>query len=206
MTQDSPDGRDSSERFSERWPRSGDRIFSPGRDAFIAGHSDERSYRLLRGYKRAGDVLAQKALTDRYDRDNLVWPALFNYRHYIELALKAIVESHGPFVGISLRSKNHSLPELWSSFIEIATAFGNDCSDAAVIAVGKCIDEFATIDGRSTAFRYARSMDGQTPALPPCGVDLVTLQGTMSGIQNFFECADLDFGHKSELATPLSET
>ena len=74
---------------------------------------DERNYRLLQGYKRAGDILIQRALADPYDRDNLVFPAIFNYRHYIELALKAIIEEHGPFAGVSLGPKNHKLIELW---------------------------------------------------------------------------------------------
>jgi hypothetical protein len=108
------------ERFTERWPEAGDRLLSPGYDTFLAEGADERSFRLLRGYKRAGDVLVQSALTHRYDRDSLVFPALFNYRHYIELALKAIVEEHGTFAGVALGTKNHELPELWKLFLMIA--------------------------------------------------------------------------------------
>jgi hypothetical protein len=140
-------------RFTERWPEAGDRLLSPGRDSFLAEGAAERNYRLLLGYKRAGDMLIQNALAERYDRDSLIFPALFNYRHYIELALKAIIEDHGAFAGVSLGSKNHKLPELWQLFVKIATAFGNDCSDAEAVAVGGCIDEFATVDVSSTAFR-----------------------------------------------------
>ena len=119
------------ERFTERWPEAGDRLLSPGRDTFLAESADERRFRLLRGYKRAGDILVQNALTQRYDRDSLIFPALFNYRHYIELALKAIVEEHGAFAGVALGVKNHKLPELWELFTAVAEAFGNDCSDPA---------------------------------------------------------------------------
>ena len=80
-------------RFTERLPAAGDRLFVRGRDLFLAKEVDERNYRLLQGYKRAGDILIQRALADPYDRDNLVFPAIFNYRHYIELAqLKADLE------------------------------------------------------------------------------------------------------------------
>jgi len=186
------------ERFTERWPEAGDRLLSPGRDTFLAEGADERSFRLLRGYKRAGDVLVQRALTDRYDRDSLVFPALFNYRHYIELALKAIAEEHGAFARMALGTKNHKLPELWKLFLMIAKAFGNDCSDHAAIAVGEYISEIAGVDAGSTAFRYARNWNGSTPALPGNGLDLVRLHDVMNGIENFFECADLDFTHKQE--------
>jgi hypothetical protein len=187
-------------RFTERWPEADDRLLSPGRDSFLAESPAERNYRLLEGYKRAGDVLIQNALAERYDRDSLIFPALFNYRHYIELALKAIIEDHGAFAGVSLGSKNHKLPELWQLLLKIATAFGNDCSDAATVAVGGCIAEFATVDTSSTAFRYARDLNGGTPTLPSDGLDLVRLHDVMNGIENFFECTDLDFTHKAELA------
>jgi hypothetical protein len=143
-------------RFTERRPAAGDRLFSPGCDAFLAEGAAERNYRLLlRGYKRAGDILIQNALAERYDRDSLIFPAIFNYRHYIELALKAIIEDHGAFAGVSLGSKNHKLPELWQLFVKTAKAFGDDCSDATAVAVSRCIDEFAAVDASSTAFRYA---------------------------------------------------
>jgi hypothetical protein len=48
-----------------------------------AGAADERKYRLLQGYKRAGDILIQNALADLYDRDSLIFPAIFNYRHLL---------------------------------------------------------------------------------------------------------------------------
>jgi hypothetical protein len=187
-------------RFTERVPEAGDRLFVCGRDSFLAKEVDERRYRLLQGYKRAGDILIQNALADPYDRDSLIFPAIFNYRHYIELALKAIIEEHGPFAGVSLGpKKNHKLPELWQLFVKIAAAFGYDCSDAAAVAVGGCIDEFAD-DVNATAFRYACNLDGGTPTLPKAGLDLVRLHDVMNGIENFFEGVDLDFTHRAELA------
>ena len=190
-------------RFTERLPKAGDRLLSPGRDSFLAEGAAERNYRLLRGYKRSGDVLIQKALAERYDRDSLIFPAIFNYRHYIELALKAIIAEHGAFAGVTLGSKNHKLPKLWQLFVKIATAFGNDCSDAATVAVGACIDEFVAVDASSTAFRYACYLNGGTPLLPS-NLDLVNLHDAMNGIENFFECSDLDFTHKAECAADSS--
>jgi hypothetical protein len=56
--------------------KAGDRLLSPGRDAFLAEGAAERSYRLLAGYKQAGDILIQHTLAERYDCDNLFLPAL----------------------------------------------------------------------------------------------------------------------------------
>ena len=52
---------------NERWPKPQDRLLTPGRDTYLAKDAPERSYRLLRGYKRAGDILIQQALSDRVD-------------------------------------------------------------------------------------------------------------------------------------------
>ena len=161
---------------------------------------DERNFRLLRGYKRAGDILVQNAAADLYDRPRLIFPALFNYRHYIELALKSIVEEHGSFTGVSLGTKNHKLPELWRMFVEIATAFGEDCSNPAADAVAACIAEFANLDASSTVFRYARNIKGDIAELPRDRIDLVRLHDVMNGIENFFECADMEFTQKKDLA------
>ena len=68
------------------------------------------------------------------------------------------------------------------------------------MAVGECINEFAAVDASSTVFRYARDVRGDTPVLPSDGLDLVRLHDVMNGIENFFECADLDFTHKQDMA------
>jgi len=183
----------------DRWPVANDHLLIAGRDTYLAESAFERGFRLLRGYKRAGDILVQQVLSDRADRDNLVFPALFNYRHYIELALKAIIEEHGPFAGVTLGTKDHRLPDLWRLFVQIATEFQNDPADPAALSVGRCISEFAKIDANSTTFRYAKTLRGDVPALPE-GLDLVNLHDVMNGIENFFECADLDFQHKADCA------
>lgn len=188
------------DRFSVRWPKLGDRLLSPSRNVYLAEAGDERNYRLLRGYKRAGDILTESALSDRLDLPNLIFPALFNYRHYIELALKAIIEEHGAYVDVRPEKKSHKLPELWLLFLKIAAAFGNDKSNEDVVAVGNCIAEIDHIDSGSTTFRYARDLRGDVPQLPKDGLDLVGLRDVMNGIENFFEAVDASFNSLTESA------
>ena len=108
------------DRFNERWPKKGDRIFSPGRDGWIANSVGERVYRLGKGYKLAGDALVENSLGDANDHDNLIYPILYCYRHYIEIALNEIIEKHGPWLGPSLKEKNHGLRDLWKLFQQTA--------------------------------------------------------------------------------------
>jgi hypothetical protein len=122
---------------------------------------------------------------------------LFSYRHYIELALKATILQHGPFAEVTLDKKNHNLKELWGKFLQVAVKFHCSPTDEAAVAVGACIAEIGTIDGNAVAFRYATDKRGALPALPG-GLDLANLHDVMNGIENFFECADLDFQHKTD--------
>jgi hypothetical protein len=174
------------DRINGRWPRRGDRIFSPGRDAWPANSIGERNYRLSEGYKLAGDVLVQNFLGEPRDHNNLMYPILFCYRHYVEISLKEIIEKHGPWVNVVLSERNHKLPELWKLFLQIATAFDNDPSDEAAAAVSVCIDEFSKYDPMSFAFRYPTYKE--TGALIPLEfgtIDLVSLHDVMNGIANF---------------------
>ena len=193
------------DRNNERWPTKGDRIFSAGRDARPADSIGERNYRLGKGYKLAGDVLVGNFLGEPRDHDNLIYPILYCYRHYIEVALKEIVEDHGQWMGITLSKKDHNLRELWKLFLQIALAYHHDPSNEAAIVVSNCIEEFAQVDPGSFAFRYAR--DKRSDALIPLGfgaIDLVNVLDVMNGIQNFFECSDLDFNHKRDVACEIA--
>jgi hypothetical protein len=193
-------------RINERWPTKGDSIFSRGYDARIANSIGERAYRLGKGYKLAGDVLVQNLVGEPYDHDNLVYPILFCYRHYVEITLKEIIEQHGRWAGVSLTKKDHQLSDLWKLFLQIATAYHNDPSDEAAVVVSYCINEFAQVDPASVAFRYAR--DRKTDALIPLefgAINLVVLHDVMNGIANFFECANLDFDHKRDMAAEIDE-
>jgi hypothetical protein len=165
---------------------------------FPAQHFAERNYRMVNGYKRAGDVLVQQALADRIDSANLIFPALFNYRHYLELALKGLIEQFGGRAGESLTDKDHKLPNLWKAFVRVAAAYGVDCTGSEGRAVGQCVSDFAAADASGTAFRYSQTLGGRTPKFPKEGLNLLQLHDVMNGVQNFFECAAMEFGAQED--------
>ena len=180
--------------INERWPGTEDRLFVSSRAFTPAQSPDERLYRLTRGYKRAGDLLVEKALGNPADQRNLIYPIVFCYRHYIQLALKGVIEDHGPVLGI-YHGKDHNLKELWELFEKICQAHSRGDSDG-LATVAACIHELAEVDSGSFSFRYARTKKGEPITLPKDGFDLITLHDVMNGIENFFECADLDFSEK----------
>ena len=65
------------------------------------------------GYKRAGDLVAEHART-QLGQHTLVYPAVFLYRHYIELRLKEIVQGGNWLVGKPPEfPKHHNINDLW---------------------------------------------------------------------------------------------
>jgi hypothetical protein len=183
--------------YGQHWPEIGDRLFIPGHDVWFAQTAEERTYRLGKGYKLAGDRLVQNAFGHPADYEDLVYPIIFCYRHSIEVVLKAIIEEHDSVVGVTLREADHDLPNLWKLFLHIAKAVGCHRGDE-IAAVGACIKEMAAVDPGAISFRYARTKRGDLVFISRDGIDLQNLQARIDGIYFFLECADQAFSDERD--------
>ncbi|MEQ1889539.1 MAG: hypothetical protein ABL951_10225 [Alphaproteobacteria bacterium] len=190
------------ELLNEKWPRNGDRLFLPGGDAWLAQDPRERRYRLAKGYKRSGDVLIQRTVNDLSDRHNLVYPIIFCYRHYIELALKAMIVDYGPWKGINSTRMGHDLIFLWNQFKKIAEIYGGH-NPTDMAAVESYIVEFNEFDPGSFSLRYATNTQDKLIVFPISSINLINLYEVMNGVENFFECADLHFNSTMDLENDL---
>lgn len=96
---------------------------------------------LADSYKEAGDILVQVGIEDEFKKD-LIYPAIFNYRHSTELYLKSVISNYRP---------NHNLQELYSKFQsdmkEKFDAVPPNWFENIIVA----FDEF---DPKGTSFRY----------------------------------------------------
>lgn len=196
MAEDTGDSYDVFDGINERWPRTGDRLFSLTPTATrVACETDERFYRLVKGYKRAGDHLIEIALGTSADDQNIIYPTVFCYRHFIELALKRLLDKHGPAVDIDYE-KIHDIKKLWGRFEALCEAYACEAADG-LAAVAACMDELAQVDCNSFSFRFVQTKADEDIALPG-GIDLVALRDVMNGIENFFECADLELSARND--------
>ena len=82
----------------------------------VATEPSERMYHLKNGYKMAGDILIGQSLEMNLAfRKKLIFPALFCYRHFIEMSLKSIIEQYGFVAELFPQSRRyHVLRDLWS--------------------------------------------------------------------------------------------
>ena len=87
-----------------RWPKKGDKPFvaavTPFDNANIADDGFARLVFMMDGYRKAADLMVAESASDRSTRDILVFPIIFNYRQFLELALKHQLSTYGPAVGI----------------------------------------------------------------------------------------------------------
>jgi hypothetical protein len=82
-------------------------------------------------------------------------PALFLYRHYIELALKDLLAAAGAFaIDLADRKFGHDLKSLWEEASKVLDNFGCDKS-----RLEEAVIELVELDQRADAFRYATDKD-----------------------------------------------
>jgi hypothetical protein len=180
----------------EHWPRLGERLFvpgSPGHDADVASGLHKRMYWMKEAFKEAADLLAIQAEENHYERKKFVWPIVFCYRQYIELALKEVIVKHGGQVEPEIEPnwKSHKLGDLWAHCKSImqATLFETMVDDIpGVRALEGLINEFQRADMGSYSFRYPTDTDGKLVEFLFESIDLANLKRVMEGVYTFFDC------------------
>lgn len=166
----------------------------PFRGAWAAKRTDERLYRMIRGFHEAGDLLATEGAGDPRRAQNLLYPAIFNYRQSLELHLKYLLMAYGPLVGEKPDFQNHGLTGLWEKCKRVVACLEGrpEPSDPdAFRAVDAQIAEFDATDPGSYSFRFAYDTKGDAIDLTISEIDLSNLLKVMASLHNFLECVDL---------------
>lgn len=177
-----------------RWPKQGDKPFvvaaEPIDNANIAGDGFTRLVLMMDGYKQAADLMIAASADDRPMRDALVFPIIFNYRQFLELALKYQIATYGPAVGIEPVWNTHFLDRLWGRFLEMLELYGTEDPDEADPAVGEIVLEFAKIDPDSYSYRYPVDRRGNPIPVAYSDLHLPTLADVMEGVAGYFSGCD----------------
>jgi len=177
-----------------RWPKMGDRPFSQSphwqNNAYIDQHGHGRLVMMMSGYKKAADLMVEWTARNRGDRDALVFPAIFNYRQFIELSLKYLIATYGHTVGVDAKWKTHSLTELWKTFVEVLDGYGTVDPDKTDPIVAEIVAEFAKVDPGSFSYRYPVDTKGNPIPLAHQELDLVALADVMEALECYFTGCD----------------
>jgi hypothetical protein len=182
------------EERESRWPSAEDRAFvevHPLYGARVAERTDERLYRMITGFREAGDLLVEQGELEPYRRRNLLYPVIFTYRQSLELHLKYLLMAYGPLAGEAPDFPNHGLKRLWLKCKRVILFFEGDHEPAETFeAVEGRLAEFDAVDPGSDAFRFAHNTRGEPTILPCETVDLSNLRTVMASLHNVLECID----------------
>ncbi len=142
-----------------------------------------RECRIWEGYFDASLILLQTLLREKSHVDNLIYPALFNLRHAIEVALKWHIRYAG---GTVPRRAGHDLKVLSEAFRRTASDLDDEATYISEYML-ECISELASIDPHSVTFRYATQFEGSSIEINPNGWDLAQLCFTVGTMLVLFD-------------------
>jgi hypothetical protein len=142
-----------------------------------------RECRIWEGYFDASLILIRKALEEEPRGHNLIFPALFNLRHALEVALKWHIGHAG---GVVPKHVGHNLDILISALRQTAYDLDDETtyiSDSML----NCISELSLIDPRSVTFRYSTEANGSPIRISPQRWDLLRLYFMVDTLSLWFD-------------------
>lgn len=177
-----------------RWPKKGDRLLRSSnnwdRGVEFTSQPITKHVLLWDGYLSAADGLVQMCLTEGYghERNTVIYPILFNYRHGLELALKWVILMYGG-EGLSGIRDDHNLWKLWKRCREIIEETG-PTEKIVDDAVEQVVKDFHDLDKAGMNLRYGWGKDGREIKLPDHLIDLENVKGVMEGVAGYFNGLD----------------
>ena len=115
------------------------------------------------GYKISAELLEKELIENQKDRDLLIYPLLFLYRHYIELRCKEIIAVGKEILGTSnyLPKGGHDLMSVWTEAQSILKEVWNQEYQQPKGSIVSKIKEFHNTDLKSDEFRYPVDTEGK---------------------------------------------
>jgi hypothetical protein len=179
-------------------PSSRDGLFKVGSDTSLNACVNWRSpdWNLYAtGYKTAADMLATYVVERRVRQDSLVYPILFLYRQYIELALKEIIRSGLTYLERDPATpKHHDLGQLWALAEKLLEEICPGDSVPESKETGRIIKELNKVDPQSDAFRYLVNKRGEQSLQGITQIDIGNVQAVAARLAVMLDGATTQIG------------
>lgn len=176
--------------FSVKFPEATDKLFTTQEDwwnnACVNWCWDEWGI-YADGYKDAANILV-KQVEKRSEgalQDTLVYPIVFLYRQYLELAIKGLLKDARRLQDIDEPlPMHHRIYDLWGECRALLKEISPGDSEDALDQITRLLKEFSTVDPTSEAFRYPHNKKGKPSLEGMTHINLRVLRETMDGISN----------------------
>lgn len=152
------------------------------------------------GYRRAVEVLLDHFPRDiigtASDRDFLILPILYLFRHYLELRFKEIIVLGRIILGEDYqRPWGHELDKLWQDCRPVCEGVLGKSFSEPLDEVGRCVQEVAWLDPNSQSFRYPRDKHGN-PIFKHHVICLKNLYDVVRKIADFLDGTSIQFSQQ----------
>jgi hypothetical protein len=163
-------------------------------------------YRRRKGFRSAAVLLLeQAAAADRWnDRDPLVWPALYSFRHYVELELKYLIREF-PQLGLGAPPVTHRLRQLWPSVAEGFIKCFGDKDREPFDVLERTIAMFDALDPNGDGFRYATTRRGEPSMIEDVFLDPQALLRLIREVDEVLGAAGMAFQATAEVLQEMRE-
>lgn len=143
------------------------------------------------GYKEAAEILVEYVNTRRQQQDALIYPIVFLYRQYLELAIKDLIRKGRKSLDIHEDlPKSHRIDELWKICMKLLSKISPQDSIQEQSQISRLLNELCQIDPLSISFRYPEDKDGD-PTLPTLGqVNIRNIAVVVNKIATILDGAD----------------
>lgn len=133
-------------------------------------------------------IVEQTITNNTAQQDAVVYPILFLYRHYLEIAIKSLIRKARVLGDISEPLENdHKLKKLWEICSQQIKKNGSNYFEKEHTHIARIIDQFCKVDPFSTSFRYPTDKKGR-PSLPGItNIDIQTVKIIIGKISDILE-------------------
>jgi hypothetical protein len=176
------------------WPRPGDDPFAIASNSRLVASlnftHDEPWGGYAEGFKRLADIGVAHIEETGRSHDFLVYPAIFSYRHFIELTLKEVIRNATRLLDRPVViPSTHNLSALWDTAEPLLMEIEPE-STATYGDVRECLARFAELDPISESFRYPVKRNGDA-TLPPDlkNLDLRQVRDVVERLGSFLDAA-----------------
>lgn len=135
------------------------------------------------GYKEAADILVAHVEEEGRHSDILLYPTLFLYRQYLELALKGLIRRANLLLDIRAPfPKTHRIDHLWRICERLLNQVSPDDATEELTQIDRLINEFSHADPTSESFRYPESRAGDRTLLGLTHINLRNVKDVIAKI------------------------
>ena len=138
---------------------------NPTYNACVGDNGGFYMHAYVKGYREAVEILLERVLAESYLLDSLVYPIIYNARHFVELSLKASIDNLKYINQVlgnkcdSIKTKTHQISRLLNTERDLSSA--EIRYKEVILKLEEFVLDFADMDDSAETFRFHKDHKGE---------------------------------------------